>query len=332
MTIQLTVIGLNQIGVSIGLALQSNSQQIERVGSDIDILAEQKAMKLKAFDKVIHNIPAAVENADIVVLSVPVDELRYTLEIICPLLKPSAVILDTSPLNVAVFEMVKHILPEERYLVSFSPSLNPAFLADNDESIDKASPDYFRNGLFVICAPPETHPDAIKLAGDLASLLGGKTYFADPFEADGLIGMTDLLPSLVSVALMRAATNQPGWIEARKLASRNFYGMTDPIVHLNESKKFGQYALLNSDNAARLLDALIGELDDLREMILNQDDETLNQVLQAALNERMAWWKTRQEGTWEKTAESPPLPTAGQMLGRMFGLGRRRKEPGKDQR
>ncbi len=47
MTIQLTVIGLNQVGVSIGLALQDNPLQIERVASDSEFSYEQKAIKLK---------------------------------------------------------------------------------------------------------------------------------------------------------------------------------------------------------------------------------------------------------------------------------------------
>lgn len=332
MNLQLTVIGLNQVGVSIGLAVQNSKEQFERVGSDIDIIAEQKALRLKAFDRIIHNLPAAVENADIVVLCLPVDEIKSTLEVIAPLLKPGTVILDTSPLKIAVFNWAKNVLPAERYLVSFTPSLNPQVLTDPDESLDKASPQYFQKGLILITAPPDTHADALKLAGDFAALVGGKAYFVDPFEADGLQAMIDLLPKLTAAGLMRAALNQPGWREGKKIAGRSFLTATDPLLHLDERKTYGQTAIYNSDNAVRLLDAMIGELEDFREMLLNQDDQALHEAIANAQQQRILWWHDRQEAAWDTQDTTSVLPSSGQILGRLFGLGKRHPREGKSKK
>ncbi|GIV63558.1 MAG: prephenate dehydrogenase [Bellilinea sp.] len=329
MALRISLIGLNQTAVSIGLALQKNSAQLERIGSDADLIAEQKALHLKAIDRIIHNLHSAVEKADVIVLCLPVDEIHPTLEAIAPSLKAGAVVLDTSPLSNTVFSWAKSLLPEERYLVSFTPALNPSYITDTDESLDKASADYFQRGLIVITAPPDTHADALKLAGDLAEMIGGKPFYADPFEADGLMAMVDLLPKLTAAGLMRAAMNQPGWREGRKLAGRSFLGATEPLLHLNEQKLLGQTAIFNSDNAIRLLDALIGELEDFREMLLNQDDQALHQALNSAQQQRIQWWKDRQEALWDMPASPSILPTSGQVIGRLFGLGRRPREQGK---
>src|SRR5512136_550289 len=117
MSIQISVLGLGQVGLSIGLSLASHKDQIVRVGSDSDSKAERAAVRLNAFDQIKHNLPAAVEKAEVVVLACPVDEIRRTLEIIAPELKPGAVVIDTSPVKVKVMEWVKELFPPERYFL-----------------------------------------------------------------------------------------------------------------------------------------------------------------------------------------------------------------------
>ena len=46
MTIQLTIIGLGQIGASIGLALADHADKITRIGTDIDGKVMREAQKI----------------------------------------------------------------------------------------------------------------------------------------------------------------------------------------------------------------------------------------------------------------------------------------------
>lgn len=330
MSVRLTVIGLNHIGVSIGLALKNNPSNITRIGSDANVGNEQKALKMDAFDKVVHNIPAAVEEAEMIILCVPMDEVRKNLEIIAPVLKPGAVVLDTSPLAAPVANWAEGILAKERYLISFKPSLNPGHIVSLEDGIDQASADLFKNSMIAISAPSNTHPDAIKLAGDLAAILGAQPYFSDPLETDGLIALTDLLPKLSAAALLQAVAKQPGWREGGKLSGHAFFSATEPIDHLDGEKEPGIAALLNSDNAVRVLGDLIQELRSLQELLKNQDSDELNKSLAEAIEVRRKWWQQRQKSDWEVRVEPPPLPTSGQILGKLFGLGRLRDtKPGK---
>jgi len=321
MSIQLTVIGLNRVGVSIGLALKDNPAQISRIGSDANVGNEQQALKMGAFDKIVHNIPSAIEDADIVVLCVPMDELRKNLEIIAPILKPGAVTLDTSPLAVAVSAWVKDLFPEERYLVSFTPSLNPDHIAGMEDTISQARADLFKNSLISISAPPSTHPGAIQLAGDLANLLGAKPYFSDAYESDGLIALVEMLPTLSAVALLQAATKQPGWREARKLAGHAFFTASEPVDHLDGLKEPGAATLLNAENLVRVITDLINELQSLQELIKNQDSDELNRALANAVAARKQWWQNRQKSDWGAVTDTAPMPTRGQMLSGLLGLG-----------
>lgn len=324
MSIQLTVVGLNRVGASIGLALKDNKLDIVRIGTDISTIAEQRALKMGAFDKVIHNLGAAVEDADIVVLCLPLERLRENLEGVAPLLKAGAVVLDTSPLAVSVAGWCEGLLDEERYLISFTPTLNPEFISETEDSLDQASADLFKNSLFAISASGVTHPGAIQLASDLAGMLGARAFFTDPHESDGLIALTDLLPKLSAAALLQAVTRQPGWREARKLGGHAFFAATEAVNQFDGLKEPGAAALLDAENAVRVLDNLIAELTSLRELVRNQDADELNKALSGAVEARQQWWRDRQKSNWEGLPEAPSIPSRREIWGRYIGLGRRK--------
>ncbi len=88
--------------------------------------------------------------------------------------------------------------------MTMTPTLNPAYLDETKLGIDAAHADLFKNSLMVITSPPGTDADALKLATDLAMLLGSIPFFADAYETDGLMAAVHLLPELVAAALVDA--------------------------------------------------------------------------------------------------------------------------------
>jgi prephenate dehydrogenase len=325
MSVQISVLGLGQVGLSIGLALASHKDQISRLGSDSDPKAERAAIKLGAFDQIKHSLPAAVENAELVVLACPVDEIRPTLEIIAPVLKPGAVVIDTSPVKVKVMEWVQELFPAERYFISMFPTLNPECLDLAGSGPESARADLFKNSLMVITNPPDTPSDALQLASDLAVLLGGTPYYADAWEVDGLLAALHLLPRLVAAALTNAVTDQPGWREGRKLASQTFAAATRSVEELDEVKSFGQAALFNRENTLRVLANLVAELETLQVALADQDAGALAKKLVHARQNHQEWWAQRKLANWNAPQRAEPLPTSGEVLGRLIGLGKRKK-------
>ncbi len=319
MTVQMTVIGLNQIGVSFGLALAKNKELVYRVGNDREPEVARKAQQMGAFDRVIYNLPASVENADMVVLALPVDEIQDTLKVIAPSLKPGCVVMDTSTVRGAVHQWMQELLPEDRYFVSLMPSLNPAYLEENLADVTTAHDDLFKKGVMVISSLPNTDPDAIKLAADLAALLGATPYFSDPLEADGLVASSIFLPRLVSAALLESAVSQPGWREARKLAHRDFARTTSSVENFSGAKSIGSEILLNKDNIVRMLDATMETLHSLREMIAEGDEKKLHKWINKARSDRDLWIRQRANADWEIQMQQP-MPTMGDILGRLVGI------------
>lgn len=328
MTIQITIIGMGQIGGSIGLALSEKKDLLHRVGHDLDFRVAKQAEKMGAVDKVSVNLPSAVREADLVLLALPLDQIRDTLEIIAPELKPQAVIMDTAPVKEVVAAWAKEMLPDGRYYVGLTPVLNPIYLQDHESGIEAAHADLFRGGMMVIVAPPYTASEAVKLASDLARLLGASPLFGDPVEIDSLMAATHILPQLLAAALLNVTVDQPGWREGRKLAGRAFAEVTGPIVQLGEPGALCSAALFSQENVLRVTDSVIAALQAMRNDIKNQERQALTGRLERARNGRETWWDQRQAADWaaEETAPAVETPKASEVFGRWLGFGRKSKQ------
>lgn len=322
MTAAITIVGMNRVGASLGLALANQKHQLRLTGIDRDPEKARKALKLGALDEIVLNLEKAVQQADVVILCLPLSELQENLQIILPALKPEAVLLDTSSIQVQVFAWVKPLLSAGRYFLTFYPTLNPDFLGEYSASLEDASADLFKGGLCAISSPSGTSEEALNLAVDLASLLGAKPYFADPYEVDGLLGMVHLLPRLAAAVLADAAFAQPGWTEARKLAGPAFTSATAPLEVDAEGENPGLDAVHNRENALRLLDALAATLQEIRDEVASGDPDALQKRLVSARAGRSLWLGQRKSGAWEKGPETDAPQKRG-TLSRLLGLGKK---------
>jgi len=321
MTIKVSLLGLNRTGASIGLALASMKEQLVRVGNDREHGIARLAEKMGAIDKLVVNLHAAVEDADIVILALPVDQIQNTLEVIASDLKAGCVVVDTSPVKSGVAQWAREVLPAERYFISLTPSLSTTALLDDDNGVESARADLFKDGLMLITSPPGTDESALNLANNLTKILGATALYSDIAESDGLLAATHLLPSLVSAALINATTDQPGWREARKVASRSYASATEPALHMLEETNLGQAALMNAENTARMIDAVIDELGRLRDALIRKDSDQVEERLQHAQEARRQWWVQRQKGDWEPRPDKDvKMPTGGEIFGRLFGF------------
>jgi len=327
MTVQIAIIGLGQIGGSFGLALASREDMLRRIGYDREAKVARQAEKIQAVDKVEGNLPGAVREAELVLLCLPLDQVRETLETIAPHLKEGAVLMETSLAKEAVSAWAAELLPSGRRYVGLTPVINPAYLHEVNTGIEAARADLFKNGLIAIVTPPQADSSAIKLAADLTRLVGANPLFIDPVEVDGLMSATHILPQLMAAALLNATVDQPGWKEARKLAGRAYAESSEPIVQLNDVQALSHAAILNRENVLRLIDSSVAALYALRDDIETGDEAALTERLERARQGRLRWWAERQIGDWSYEAMTKvEMPEAPGMLGRLFGVSRKSKK------
>ena len=304
MPIQITIIGLGQIGASMGLALATHKNSILRVGHDKKPDVEREASQKGVADKMEHNLPNAVRDAKLVVLCIPHSQMRETLELIAPDLKKGTVVLDTTPIKAGVQKWAKEILPDGCHYVGLVPAINPEALHDFQFGLTAAQPDLFSNGIFLVDAPHGTPEEAVTLVIDFVRLLGAKALLADPIESDGLMSTTHLLPQLVAASLLNATIDQPGWQDARKMAGRAYATVTAGLAYQDEIDSLRLSALHNRASVVHALDVTIAALRGLRDDIENENDDGVALRLESALQGRKRWLSERMSADWAKSQET----------------------------
>ncbi len=326
MTTQVTIIGMGQIGASMGLALAEHKDQVLRVGADANPSAANQAKKMGALDQVEMNLGRAIAHADLVVLALPTDQLRPMLERIALGLKEGAVVLDTSPVKEAVVAWAQELLPAGRYYLGLTPVLNANYLQTHDSGVEAAHADLFSDGVMAVVSPAGTPSEAFQRAADFVHLLGAQHLFIDPVEVDGLMATTHLLPQLMAAALLNITIDQPSWRDARMLAGRAYTEVTGPLVYLGEASALAQASMLSREHLARSLDNLIAALASLRDNLRQQDEAALGQRLEKARQGRVTWWQQRQAGHWDvqQANNISALPNPKDILSGLLGIKKRK--------
>jgi prephenate dehydrogenase len=327
MTVKITIIGLGKIGTSVGLALSKHTSQLYRTGHDLHPENARRAQKLGALDKVMYNLPASVEEADIVLLALPVDQLRETMEIIAPDLKEGAVVMDTAPVKQAAAAWAQEFFKPGRYYIGLTPALHSQYLHETPTGSEGARADLFQNGVIGIVAPRGTASAAIKLATDLVTLVGAQPLFMDMVEVDSLMAAVHLLPQLLSVGLANVTIGQPGWLEGRKLAGAMFAQASAPLMTGDTPEALAQSLQFSQEYLTRLLDSLIEQLTVMREaaqgMSAGDLQEALIQKMKTTREGHARWLEQRAKGEWQEEISPSEMPTASGEMRRWF-VGRRK--------
>lgn len=319
MSAQITIVGLGQIGSSIGLALKAHNVAVQRVGHDKDAQAAKESQKVGAVDDVKYNLPASVRQAKIVILALPLAAIRETLEVIAPDLQEGTLILDTAPAKATVAAWAKELLPAGRFYVGLTPAINPEYLHRMEFGVQAAHADLFEKGVMVVNVPVGTPENVFNLAMEFVGLLGAMPLLMDTAEADGIFSAMHVLPQLAAASLIHMTVDQPGWQEARKLAGRPYATVTAGAAYHDDVLSLTAAALENRENTVRLLNTYISALLNLREAIDANDREAVSERLQDAIQGRGRWFDERVAAEWlNREGQEIDAPSFGDRVNQML--------------
>jgi len=319
MTIQLTILGLGQIGTSVGLALEKYKDSITRVGHDKSREAVNHAKESGAVDKTTLTLSGAVKDADIILLSLPFHEIYPVLEFIAEDLKEDALVLETGPLKNPVIGWVKELLPEGTHYVGLLPVIKAEYLNEIGHGPNTAHDDLFEGNLMGVVTSHTASEAAINTAANFVELLGATPYFSDPMEIDGVMSMTHLMPQLLAALMLDISQNAPGWREGRKFAGKHYALMTNPFQKDEVPAALAAAIAFNQENANRLINDVIRRLVEIRDMEVPPDGGDLGESLRALQQGRDSFLVDREQSPWvdEQKAKIPPREN---FLVRMLGF------------
>ena len=304
----ISIIGLDKVGASIGLAVGQANPALQRLGFDGERSRGQQVQARGAVDKALWSLPQVVEPADILILNLPLGEMAGLLAAVAPHVQPHCLLLDLSPLKERGLALAGQYLTRGHY-VGIAAVYGAKWLFDGRTDPETAQPDLFQNSLLALTPSPEASPQAVETAVNFGRLLGAQPFFLEAAEYDSLAYALESLPGLLAAALFNALTKSDGWRDRLRLAGPAFAQTTFPLTRPD----LGQLALHDKETTLHWLDNLLAELTAVREQVANGEADIVSAILTEMGREHAAWVAERQANEWD---DQPPIErvTLGQQL------------------
>lgn len=322
----ITIIGLGLTGTSLGLALQREPGNFTIVGHDKDSEATQRARKQNAVQRTEWNLHAACDNADMIILAVPLSELAELLGYIREDLKPETLIFASVNVLQPTIDLAAARLPQQAHFVAGHPILSGVGGPLQPRA------DLFQEITFCLAPGVDAQPTAVQLASDLVERVGAKPLFVDPVEHDGLTAGVEQLPQLLAAALMRLSASSTAWREGKRLAGRQFAQSTE--LEKSAAQLFSAWQS-NRENLLLRLQQLQDELEGwerlLRATPVGEEKHPLLETLEQVVVERLTWEGQAILKRWDDPAPQASATEAGRgmfqqmFFGNLMGRNRTRK-------
>jgi monofunctional chorismate mutase len=227
---RVAIIGLGQIGGSLGLAL-ARTGSWTRVGFDADPEALALARDAAAIDEAAGSLAAACARADVAVIAVPVDALPAAIDAAAAALPRGAVLMDTGGARAPVSAALDRAAARGVLAVGGHP------IAGNEgHGFAAARAGLFEGAPFALCA---VGGDVPALARRLVADLGARAVEVDAASHDRALARTSHLPYLLACALRdvgeafaRLGLSGPGFRDMTRLAASD-PRMAGAVCHAN---------------------------------------------------------------------------------------------------
>ena len=242
---RIALIGLGQIGGSLGLALEAAGGW-HRVGFDTSAAARREAHAKAAIDEIAPTLERACHGADMAVVAVPVDVLPGVLDCAAAALPKQAVLLDTGSARRGVTEALVRAAQRVR-AVGGHP------IAGNErKGLAGASAQLFHGAPFALLPVRGGVPPIVRA---LIRDIGAEPRVVTPGEHDAALARTSHLPWLVSRGLAKLGAAAA----KRRLAGPGYASMTR--LAASDSRIPRAYTRANARNVRQAWRVLRAEID-----------------------------------------------------------------------
>ncbi len=271
---RVAILGMGLIGTSIALRLKRDAGESEMqiVGHDRYRGPLKQAKDLGAIDSFEGDATKAVREAEIVILAAPPLANRRLLEEIARSLDAEAIVTDVGSTKGETMRHAAKVLPSSVSFVGGHP-----MAGKTDTGPEAADPDLFEGARWVVVAPPNATPRAVRAVIGLAEMMGAEPMLMDADEHDAYVAAVSHMPMAVATSLYRLARGSEAWPELSLLAASGFKDTTR-LTGTEASIAYDMYAT-NRDQVVHWLDRMIETLREHRDAVADEDDEALFKLL-----------------------------------------------------
>ena len=198
---KIAIIGMGLIGASIARASRRAGLATVMAGYDANPAAMADVAALALVDDVADSAAAAVPDADLVIMAVPVGAVGAVAETIIPQMKPGAVLTDTGSTKRSV---LRDVAPHPNETIIWLPS-HP--LAGTEHSGPQAGIAHLFDGRYWIVLPLDAPESALLEFESFVTGLGSVVERMTPDYHDKVLALTSHLPHLIAYTIVGTAVD-----------------------------------------------------------------------------------------------------------------------------
>ena len=198
---KIAIIGMGLIGASIARASRRAGLVNVLAGYDADPTAMKDVAALQLVDEIANSAAAAVADADLVIMAVPVGVVGTVAETIVSHMKPGAVLTDTGSTKRSV---LRDVAPHLNETIIWLPS-HP--LAGTEHSGPKAGIANLFDGRYWIVLPLNAPETAVLQFESFITGLGSIVERMAPDYHDKVLALTSHLPHLIAYTIVGTAVD-----------------------------------------------------------------------------------------------------------------------------
>lgn len=283
-TESLVIVGPGLLGTSVALGLRERgfSGRITGVGRSAETL--EQARETGAYDALTDGLPAAIAQASMVLIAVPLSGFRAVFEQIAMHGRPGLIVTDVGSTKASV------IADARAHLTDLSRVIGAHPMAGSEASGPAgARADLFVGRPCVLTVAPTDAPDAVQAVESLWRTLGMRLMRMSAEQHDEQVAVVSHMPHLASVMLMMVAEKlgglgvaSSGFRDTTRLASSN-PPMRADIMEANRASI--RKALASFRVACDEMDALLADA----------DAAEIAGVLERVRSAREAWLESTQK-------------------------------------
>lgn len=267
------IVGFGLIGSSLARVLRAQGLAGRIVCADQSATVCEKVLSLNLAEEATTDLKAAVRDADLVVLAVPVGVCGAVAQEISGALAPGAIISDVGSVKQTVIDAVVSHLPPGVHFVPAHP------IAGTEHSGPEAGFAELFKGRWCILTPlPGADAAAVEKIKALWQACGSRIEVMEPRHHDMVLGITSHLPHLIAYTIVGTAADLEDHLkgEVIKFSASGFRDFTriaasDPVM-------WRDIFLNNRESVLEILQRFNEDLTALQKAIRTGDGQMLQDV------------------------------------------------------
>jgi len=280
---KITIVGVGLLGGSLGLAIKRRRLADEVAGYVRRAASVAECKKFKAVDSATRDLRTAVKDADLIILSTPLAQMRQLVKEMLPAVCRGAIVTDVGSVKGTVVRDVEALIQKRG--AQFIGSHPMAGAEKTGVSAARAS--LFENAMCVVTPTRKSNRVALRKVEKFWKDIGGRVLRLSPELHDQLVSRSSHLPHVVAATLANVVLDPTHPKTQAALCANGFRDTTR--IASGSPEMWRDIALAYRKNLGRELGVFIGDLRKLQRALQAADVAAIAKFLEQARNRRESW-------------------------------------------